>query len=120
MLVQRRDRRLRVADRLDRVQLGRVEVGCVDRRHLGVAKQRLRRRRKVGKPRADANDEIGILCDRIGGAVAGHAKPSEIERMGRRDRRLARLRLAERNTVLFAKLGDNLSRLAVFYSAAHD
>ncbi len=93
------DRRARVADEREPGLLRGVEVRDVDvdEPRTGVCECRLRGRREIRPASTDADHEVGLGGDAVGGEGPGHSDRPERRRMVVRKRALAGLRLAFRN-----------------------
>ena len=104
---QPRQADLGVADERQRVVLGGVVGGDVERDDLEVAglEQSPGAGGEVLEARADGEQQVGVAGERVRRRRAGDADRAEGERMGFVDRRLARLRDRDRNPM---RLGESL------------
>ena len=75
---------------------------------------------KIGIARADADDQVGLTRAEVGAGRAGYADRAEVLPMVERQRSLARLGLADRNTGLFGEARQGLSGIAINDTAAGD
>ena len=120
--IEQGERRARIADDLQAVHLVGMEARDVDVQEfdLWVLIDPLRRRREVRITRADADDEVSFLRERVCRKAARLAEAAHVERMVPWNRALAGLRLAERDAVLLGKLAERLLRLRVLDAAAEN
>ena len=118
-LRQRGQRSRRVGMHTDGTPLDGVERRHVDRHQLGLCIERMRAGRKVLQACTDANHDIGLGRQRVRRDRTRHADRTGEQRVIPRQRALAAMRFANRNTVLFGKrLQRRRAALAVKRTAA--
>ena len=111
-----------VADHGDRVVLGRVEGGRVDRHQPGirVPEQAPGTGGEVLQPGADGEDQIRRPGDGVGGLGSGNADGADAAGVGPGQRRLAGLGFGDRDAVPFGEGGEPVAGLGVVDPAAGD
>ena len=75
----------------------------VEKLHLRVLKQGFRRGGEVGIAGADADDQIGLRGQQVGGQATGLADPADVQRVRRDNRAFAGLGFGERNIKALGK-----------------
>ena len=120
--IERGERRPGVADDRQSLMFGRIEGLDVDadQSPIRVLEQSPGAGGEVGEPRADADDHVGLRGERVGRAGPGDADRAHGQRMIDRRRRLAGLRLADRNSALGAEVDQLPLGVGIKDAAAAD
>ncbi len=100
---------------LDRIERLHVEA---DEPPVGIFEQRPGPGGEVGKPRADADDDVRLLGERVGRAGPGDADRAHRQGMVDRSRGLAGLRLGDRNAASGEKVDEFAFRIGIENAAA--
>ena len=99
-----------------------MEIGNIDRRkgHILILKKPLRGCGKIGKAGSDADHQIRLFGDPIGGRVARDADAAQVKRMGGGQCAFAGLRFGKRNMKRPDKPVQRIRRLRVANTPAAD